>query len=61
LPLTIAEIRHLLFSLVFFIVHPVFHIISWSFWRRHHQALAKFFHYKRRLAPSKFLAAFSSA
>ena len=26
------------------------HVLRWSNWRRHHQALAKFFHYKSRRA-----------
>ncbi|MFC3585952.1 IS701 family transposase [Streptantibioticus rubrisoli] len=50
-PLTVAEIRHLLDALL---PHPKphqdrrLHALNWSHWRRHHQATARRCHYRRR-------------
>jgi hypothetical protein len=47
--LTVCEIRRLLCRLVVS-RHPVRweEVLWWSVWRRHHQAVAKRCHYKRR-------------
>lgn len=50
-----AEIRRLLWRLVLKVQHTAAHILAWSRWRRHHQALAKFYHYKRRNALLTYL------
>jgi hypothetical protein len=47
--LTVAEIRRLLWRLVWLIVPATTFILGWSQWRRHHQALAMACHYKTRL------------
>ena len=49
LPLTLPEIRHLLVYLFFARPPNPRHVLSFSLWRRHHQAVAKFCHYKRNL------------
>jgi hypothetical protein len=47
--LTVAEIRRLLRRLVLVRRPPRWEeVLSWSLWRRHHQAVAKRSHYKRR-------------
>jgi hypothetical protein len=47
--LTVAEIRRLLCRLVFRMRPPRWEeVISWSVWRRRHQAVAKRCHYQRR-------------
>jgi hypothetical protein len=33
------------------------HLLAWSQWRRWHQSLAKYYHYKRRGALAELLAA----
>lgn len=43
-----AEIRHLLSHTIFAFRRSLAHVLAWSTWRRHHQAVAKFYHYKRR-------------
>jgi hypothetical protein len=49
LPLSVPEVRRLLWRLFWqWIPSPTF-ILDWSYWRRRHQAIAKFYHYKRRL------------
>jgi len=48
IPLTVNEIRHLFAKLVTATVHTIDHLLSWSTWRRRHQARAKTSHYKRR-------------
>jgi hypothetical protein len=48
--LTVSEIRKLLWRLVWRSVPDVMAIIQWSLWRRHHQAIARFYHYQRRAA-----------
>ncbi len=50
IPYTLPEVLHLVWSLVWQQVVAHAHVIAWSFFRRHHQAVAKACHYKRRLA-----------
>jgi hypothetical protein len=52
LPLTVSEVRRLLYHLVWQVARSVQHVLAWSVWRRRHQARAKACHYRRRLAPS---------
>jgi hypothetical protein len=47
-PLSVPEIRRLLWSLVFALRQTAQQILAWSQWRRWHQAVAQFYHYKRR-------------
>jgi hypothetical protein len=49
LPLTVPEVRRLLIALVWATPPPLMHSLSWSIWRRRHQARARRCHYKRRL------------
>jgi hypothetical protein len=46
--LSVAEIRRLLWKVVFVVRQSVEDVLAWSRWRRQHQAVAKFHHYKRR-------------
>jgi hypothetical protein len=48
IPLTVAEIRRLLYHLVWKVLQPVEFILAWSVWRRRHQARAKVCHYRHR-------------
>lgn len=48
IPLTVPEVRRLLWGVVWRTVPTVDQVLAWSTWRRHHQALAKRCHYKRR-------------
>jgi len=48
LPLTVPEVRHLLFALLWQPPPSAAHILHWSAWRRRHQARAKVGHIKRR-------------
>jgi len=48
LPLTVPEVRRLLFALVWQPPPSAEHVLHWSAWRRHHQARAKLAHIKRR-------------
>ena len=51
IPLTVPEVRRLLYRLVWK-PHPSDEsVLLWSRWRRRHQAIARFCHYKRRLKP----------
>jgi hypothetical protein len=53
IPLTVPEVRRLVYRLVVRILAPpeaILHWSHWSHWRRLHQARAKRAHYKRRLA-----------
>jgi len=45
--LTVAEIRRLLWRLVWLVVPAAAFVLGWSRWRRRHQALAKACHYKK--------------
>lgn len=48
LPLTVPEVRRLLFALVWHAPPTAQHVLHWSDWRRRHQARAKQAHIKRR-------------
>jgi len=48
LPLTVPEVRRLLFALVWQPPPSAAHILYWSTWRRRHQAQAKRSHILRR-------------
>jgi len=48
LPVTIAEVRHLLWQTAWPHGPPLWFILAWSQWRRRHQAAAKRSHIKRR-------------
>jgi hypothetical protein len=48
LPLTVPEVRHLLFALVWQPPPIATQILRWSTWRRRHQAQAKRAHIRRR-------------
>jgi hypothetical protein len=48
LPLTVPEVRRLLFALVWHAPPSAEHILHWSTWRRRHQARATHAHIKRR-------------
>jgi hypothetical protein len=48
LPLTVPEVRRLLFALLWQPPPAPTHILHWSTWRRRHQARAKQAHIMRR-------------
>jgi hypothetical protein len=48
LPLTVAEVRHLLWQTAWPHAPPLWFILAWSLWRRRHQAVASRSHTKRR-------------
>ena len=50
LPLTLPEVRRLLWQLWWCPWQPAPHSLHWSRWRRRHQARAQRCHYRRRLA-----------
>ena len=50
IPLTIPEVRRLLYRLAVRILVPPDAVLHWSCWRRLHQARAQRSHYHRRLA-----------
>lgn len=50
LPLTVPEVRHLIWAVVWREPPICSKVLNWSYWRRKHQARAKRSHYKRRLA-----------
>ena len=47
-PLSVGEIRRLFWRLVLATQQRVERILAWSTWRRWHQGIAKYWHYKRR-------------
>ena len=49
-PLSMPEVRKLFHYLVDNRPLSAVHRLTWSFWRRAHQAIARLYHYKRRLA-----------
>ena len=51
IPLTRNEIRRLITGLTSRLQIMAFHL-HWSLWRRHHQAVARACHFKRRAEPS---------
>jgi len=54
-PLSIPEVRRLFWYLVGARPLAPLHRLAWSLWRRSHQALAKFCHYKRHMAHLHYL------
>ena len=50
IPLTVPEVRRLLTRLIWTANHPADFVLSWSQWRRKHQARARQCHYQRRLS-----------
>jgi hypothetical protein len=47
-PLSLSEIRHLLALCLWRGWHGVEHLLHWSGWRRRHQFVAQFFHYRKQ-------------
>ncbi|MBM0740284.1 hypothetical protein JOY44_29095 [Phormidium sp. CLA17] len=47
-PLSVAELRHLLWRLAWQPPLSPRQLLHWSSWRRRHQAIAQFYHFKRR-------------
>jgi hypothetical protein len=45
-PLSVPELRRLMMRLA--AGQPPTEVLAWSRWRRRHQAVAKYYHYKRR-------------
>ncbi len=50
IPFTVAEIKRLL-NLLIQPCHTLHHHLHWSWWRRRHQARARWFHHRARLTP----------
>jgi hypothetical protein len=50
IPLTVPEVRRLLWRLLWRQLPPPGAVLAWSRWRRRHQATARRCHYRRRLA-----------
>ncbi|WP_181246544.1 hypothetical protein [Chroococcidiopsis cubana] len=50
--MSVPEVRRLLWRLFWQWIPSTTYILDWSYWRRRHQAIAKFYHYKRRLSQS---------
>ncbi|MDQ5853837.1 MAG: hypothetical protein M3380_17575, partial [Chloroflexota bacterium] len=48
IPLTVPEVRRLLVTFAWSAPPPEERTLSWSIWRRRHQARARRSHYKRR-------------
>ena len=48
LPLTVPEVRHVLWQIVWPHAPPLWFVLAWSWWRRQHQARAKRVHTKHR-------------
>jgi hypothetical protein len=53
IPLTVPEVRRLVYRLVVRVLAPPEAVLHWSCWRRRHQARATRSHYRRRLAPHR--------
>lgn len=49
LPLTVPEVRRLLWQFALKREPSALHVLAWSYWRRRHQAKARYHHYQRRL------------
>jgi hypothetical protein len=47
---SVAEVRRFFVALLWAQARRLPFVVHWSNWRRHHQAQAKFFHYKARKA-----------
>ena len=52
IPYTLPEVLRLIWQLFWQQVITPAHTLAWSFFRRHHQAVAQTRHYQRRLAPN---------
>ena len=50
IPLTVPEVRRLLWRLIWRTPPPPAFVLAWSLWRRRHQARARRCHYQRRVA-----------
>ena len=50
IPLTVPQVRRLLTRLIWTVRHPADFALSWSQWRRMHQARAQKYHYQRWLS-----------
>lgn len=50
IPLTVPEVRRLLWRLLWPLALAPPLVLAWSVWRRRHQATARRCHYRRRLA-----------
>jgi hypothetical protein len=50
IPITLPEVRRLVYRLVVRILAPPATVLHWSRWRRLHQARAQRSHYRRHLA-----------
>ena len=48
IPLTVAEVKRV-FNLITRAWQPIRHYLHWSWWRRRHQARARWFHQRTRL------------
>jgi uncharacterized protein YjlB len=48
MPLSVAEIRRLLWRLGVSVRQTIGAVIEWSWWRRWHQGVARYHHYQRR-------------
>jgi hypothetical protein len=57
MPLSVQEIRRLLWRVVLAMQQTAHHILAWSHWRRRHQASAKHYHYQCRGVAVAALAA----
>lgn len=53
IPLTVPEVRRLLWRLIWSAMPSPAAVLAWSRWRRRHQAQARRCHYQRRLAHLK--------
>ena len=47
-PLSVPEIRRLFWRLVLATTQTIGQMLDWSAWRRWHQGVAQYYHYKRR-------------
>jgi hypothetical protein len=52
IPYTLPEVLRVIGQLFWHQVITPAHTLAWSFFRRHHQAVAQTCHYQRRLAPN---------
>ena len=50
--LSCAEIRRLFWQVVLLVERSAAAILRWSWWRRTHQAWARYYHYRRRAEQS---------
>ena len=55
--MSVPEIRRLLWRLVLAVPQTIRDILAWPQWRRWHQTVAKYYHYKRREAVADAVAA----